>query len=209
MHNNRSPRPLILASASTTRQQLLENAGLSFAVEPSDVDERRFDHLFKSKGNVAHARALASAKARQISQSHPGSLVIGADQTLTHQGALLHKVSDLQQARLRLQSLRGQTHILTSALALARDGDIIWDHAESAGMSMNEFSDQELDEVIHLEGEELLFSVGCYRLEGPSIRLFKSISGDYFSILGLPLLPLLRALRQFGGLPENDSETGR
>lgn len=199
--NKPSPiKPLILASASTIRQQLLENAGLSFTIEPASLDESNLDHLFKTTGNVAHTKALASAKAKLVSHDHPGALVIGADQTLTHRGELLHKVTSLSQARTRLQSLRGQTHVLTSALALAADGETIWQHAETAELTMNDFTDDELDEVLNLEGDNILWSVGCYRLEGPSIRLFKAISGDYFSILGLPLLALLPALRQFGGL---------
>ncbi|MCB9992501.1 MAG: Maf family protein [Hyphomicrobiaceae bacterium] len=191
---------LILASASPTRCQLLENAGLSFEIAPAHLDEIAFDSLFESEGRIAHAAALASAKARKVSQSNPDALVIGADQTLSLGNTLMHKAPNLRGARAQLQRLSGKSHILTSAVALARNGDIVWNTVDEAELTMTAFSDVECDQILALEGDAILGSVGCYRLEGPSIRLFKSVSGDYFTILGLPLLPLIAALRDFGAL---------
>jgi septum formation protein len=122
--------------------------------------------------------------------------VVGADQVLAVEGALLHKPADMQAARIQLDRLRGRTHSLFSGLALARGGRVLWSGAERADLTMRDFSDDERDRVLELEGSSLLGSVGSYRLEGPSIRLFEHIDGDYSTILGLPLLPLLEALRR-------------
>lgn len=142
------------------------------------------------------ATALAAAKARAVAAESPGSTVIGADQILECGGEILHQVDDMAAAAERLRALRGRTHQLHAGLALARDGRILWSQAESASLSMRDFSEEELEATLALEGELVLSSVGCYRLEGPSIRLFDRLEGDYFAILGLPMLPLLAALRQ-------------
>lgn len=140
---------------------------------------------------------LAETKARAVAADHPGSVVIGADQLLEYDRRLLHKVDDMAAARRQLRELRGRTHSLHSGIALVQHDQVVWSSVETATLTMRDFSDDELDTTLALEGNAVLASVGCYRLEGPSIRLFERIRGDYFTILGLPLLPLLSALRQF------------
>jgi len=188
---------LILASQSETRKTLLAGAGLSFAVRPATIDERAVESAAVAGGADGRAVAilLAETKARVVASAEPGALVIGADQTLSFGNELLHKPPDLGDARQQLQRLRGKTHRLHAGVALARDGELMWSGAETAELTMRAFSTAELDEVLMLEGDRVLSSVGAYRLEGSSIRLFESIKGDYFTILGLPLLPLLAALR--------------
>lgn len=191
---------LILASASPARRQLLENAGLQFNVLPAQVNEREIEQNLISDKSEGHqlARELAQAKAESVSKVQPDDLVIGADQTLIHNGTQLHKPADMQQAVRQLWSLRGQTHHLHAGVALALNGKTIWSHVDTAKLTMRAFSQSEMSHVIALEGEEVLGSVGAYRLENASIRLFERIEGDYFTILGLPLLALLQGLRQNG-----------
>lgn len=184
---------LILASQSATRKALLRNAGIAFEAVPARVNERELE----ASGAVERASPekvaafLASAKALSI----PGSVIVGCDQILALERAILHKAATMDEARTRLDQLRGRTHELHTAIALARDGAVIWETVETAHLTMRAFGPEERDAVLAAEGEAVLGSVGAYRLEGPSIRLFERIEGDYFSILGLPLLPLVAALR--------------
>jgi septum formation protein len=185
---------LILASQSPTRKALLQNAGIACEAIPARVNEREIE-----RGNLVErptpdlvALKLAEAKALAI----PGAAVIGADQVLELGGEILHKAATLEQARQRLDQLRGRTHHLHTAVALAMSGEVVWRHVEPASLTMRSYSDAERDAVLEEEGETVLGLVGAYRLEGPSVRLFERIEGDYFAILGLPLLPLLAALRQ-------------
>ena len=152
-------------------------------------------------GGPAVAAGLAELKALRVSASRPGDLVLGADQVLVCEGRILSKAETLAEAAAQLKFLRGKSHMLISALALARDGDVVWRHADEARLAMRDFSDAFLDSYLKAEGEAVLGSVGCYRLEGPGAQLFESVEGDYFSILGLPLLPLLGVLRQQGVIP--------
>jgi septum formation protein len=185
---------LILASQSQTRKALLQNAGIAFEALAARVNEREIEGRNpverRSPGSVASL--LAEAKALSV----PGEVVIGADQILELEGRIVHKPASLDEARNRLDELRGRKHRLHTAVVLARSGDVVWRHADTAELTMRGFSDAERDAVLAAEGEAVLGSAGAYRLEGPSIRLFEKIDGDYFAILGLPLLPLLTALRQ-------------
>jgi septum formation protein len=188
---------LILASQSQARKILLEGAGLSFETRPPDIDERAVETEALTGGADGRqvAMLLAEAKARAVAAHAPGAVVIAADQTLALGYELLHKPATLAEARLQLEHLRGKTHRLHAGVALAIGGEVVWSVVETAELTLRAFSPEECDEVVALEGEALLASVGGYRLEGPSIRLFEAVRGDYFTILGLPLLPLLAALR--------------
>lgn len=184
---------LILASESKTRKALLAGAGLAFEARAAGVNEREIEATAVMNGAspMLVAQELAEAKATAIA----GDIVIGADQVLAVEGELLHKTRDFESARKQLDRLRGKTHELHAAVALAVKGRVVWSTVETAELTMHDFSDAERDRVLALEGDAVLGSVGAYRIEGPSIRLFERVEGDYFTILGLPLLPLLTALR--------------
>lgn len=189
---------LILASRSQTRKALLTGAGLGFECHAAPIDERALEAEALAAGADARdvALLLARHKAEVVSAGHAGALVIGADQVLSLGTELLHKPANRTDAARQLDHLRGKTHRLHAAVTLVRDGALLWSDIETAELSMRDFSAAERDIVLDLEGEAILHSVGGYRLEGPSIRLFETVSGDYFTILGLPLLPLLAALRE-------------
>lgn len=188
---------LILASASPTRKSLMEKASFSFMVVPASVDERALEAQALEAGADGRdlAGLLARAKAEAVSKRHPDAYVIGADQTLALGTELLHKPSSREDAARQLDHLAGKTHRLHAAVALVRNGELLWSDIETAELTMRHFEPEERDLVLDLEGSAALTAVGGYRLEGPSIRLFETITGDYFTILGLPLLPLIGALR--------------
>ncbi|WDR01007.1 Maf family protein [Devosia sp. J2-20] len=188
---------LILASKSTTRKALLEQAGLGFSTAPAAIDERALETAAIAAGGDGRdvALLLARHKAEAVAKTHPGAIVIGADQTLSLGTELLHKPTDRHDAATQLDHLRGKTHRLHAAVTLIRDDVLLWSDIQTAELTMREFTAQERDDVLDREGDAILASVGGYRLEGPSIRLFDKVVGDYFTILGLPLLPLLAALR--------------
>ncbi len=186
---------LILASTSAMRKALLAGAGLQFESSPAPIDERVEEASVLGKGPAAVARHLAEVKAVSVSRLHPDRIVIGADQTLSLDGEIFHKPADLDAARRQLSRLCGKTHRLSCGIALARGGVVLWSEIATADLTMRAFSDAERDAILDEEGPLALGSVGAYRLEGPSVRLFDRIEGDYFTILGLPLLPLLAALR--------------
>jgi septum formation protein len=190
---------LILASASATRKTLLTQAGLVFSAMPADIDERALESAAHEAGADGRdvALLLAKAKAANVAKAHPGAFVIGADQTLSLGTELLHKPVNRADAALQLDRLKGKTHRLHAAVTLVQHDVLLWSDIQTAELTMREFTDDDRDDVLAREGEAILSSVGGYRLEGPSIRLFEAISGDYFTILGLPLLPLLAALREF------------
>ena len=195
---------LILASASISRRRLLEAAGLSFRVVPADIDEAALKRSLMSDKSTARgnavAEALARAKAEAVSRRVPGALVIGADQVLALGEELFDKPPDLAAARAQLMRLRGKTHQLLSAASLAVAGKSMWQLTETATLTMRAFSPDALDRYLASAGASVTRSVGAYEIEGPAIQLFERIEGDYFTILGLPLLPLLAELRTRGAL---------
>jgi nucleoside triphosphate pyrophosphatase len=196
---------LILASASVGRAALLRGAGLEFGQRSAEVDERALEAEAAAKGDLdpgALAVMLAEAKALDVSAREPGALVIGADQVMACGGAVTHKPADVEAARGQLARLRGKTHSLNAGLCVARDGTVLWRHLDRAHLTMRDFSDAFLDAYLRSECEALLRSVGVYRIEGPGIQLFSRIEGDHFTIIGLPLLPLLGYLREIGWLAE-------
>jgi septum formation protein len=190
---------VILASKSAARRAVLDGAAVTYEAVVAGVDEDavKVEMLANGAGPREVAEALAERKALVISKMRPG-LVIGADQTLDLDGKLYDKAPDLYQAWQRLNLLRGKTHRLHSAVVVARDGAPIWRETVTASLTMRDFSDSFLQHYLATEGEAALGSVGCYRLEGPGAQLFSRIEGDYFAILGLPLMGLLDLLRAHG-----------
>jgi septum formation protein len=188
--------PVTLASKSAARQAILRNAGIAFEAVVAGVDEDATKAGLLAEGASPRdvADALAELKAVKVSTKRPG-LVIGADQTLDFAGRLIDKVDTLDQARALLLELRGQTHKLHSAVVVARDGKPIWRVVQSAKLSVRPFSDAWLDGYLERRGEHILHCVGCYELESEGVQLFDAIDGDYFTILGLPLVGLLDFLR--------------
>lgn len=195
-------RAIVLASKSLARRAVLEGAGVPVEIAGSGVDEDVTKQALLARGAPPKriAEALAEEKALAVSHARP-EFVIGADQTLEFAGALHDKVETLDEARDRLKRLRGKTHQLHSAVVVAREGRVVWREVETATLTMRDFSDEFLEDYLAIEGAAALGSVGCYRLEGPGAQLFASIEGDYFAILGLPLLGLLAFLREHGALP--------
>jgi septum formation protein len=194
------PAPsLILASASPSRRQLLANAGLVFTIEPSGIDE---DEVKRSLGSRAAPQELASTlaemKAVKVSARHPEAMVVGADSTLACNGRMFDKPTDLAAARKQLQTLRGQTHELFSSVVVARSGARLWHWSERARLTMRQLNDGFIDNYLARAGDDVLTSVGAYQLEGLGAHLFSRVDGDYFTILGLPLLPLLSFLAGHG-----------
>ena len=191
---------LILASASASRAQLLAAAGVAATVEASGIDESPIKPRVRARGGSAidGAQALAEAKAQAVAVRHPGAVVIGADQILVFGNEWFDKPADLAAARDQLRALRGQTHMLATAVCAVRDGICLWRAASTPRLTMRRFGDGFLDSYLAREGDAVLGSVGAYQLEGSGVQLFARIDGDYFAILGLPLLELLGFLRECG-----------
>jgi len=187
---------LLLASASPFRRKMLEAAGVPFRVVPAEVDESALKRSLAGKvAPEGLAEALAAAKAEAVSGKFPADLVIGADQVLALGDETFGKPHDLIAARAQLERLRGRTHQLLSAVALARGGRIVWSKVDTASLTVRELSAAFLDEYLARCGERLLGIAGAYEIEGLGIQLFDRVEGDYFTIVGLPLLPLLAELR--------------
>lgn len=192
--------PLVLASASEARAQILRNAGLFFVRDPASVDEASVKAAQRAQGSAPEQAAvsLAEAKALEVAGRHPGSFVIGADQLLVCGSRWFDKPETRTAARATLEALRGQTHRLISGVVVARDRTVRWRHVEVARLTMRRYSDQFIDWYLREAEESSLQVVGACRLEGLGAQALHRIDGDYFAILGLPLLPLLEFLRREG-----------
>ncbi|WP_407186440.1 Maf family nucleotide pyrophosphatase [Bradyrhizobium centrosematis] len=188
--------PLILASQSSARKMLLANAGLEFKAITADIDERGIQAASKLSTPREIASLLAREKAKAVSANHPASYVIGADQTLALRDRLFNKPAGRSQALAQLRDLAGNSHELNSAVAVAHDGKIVFDDVSIARMTMREMTEGELSAYLDAAGDAVTTSVGAYQLEGLGIHLFERIEGDHFTVLGLPLLPLLAFLRR-------------
>lgn len=195
---------VILASASPSRRAMLAAAGIPCTYETPAVDEAEIKLSLLAEGAPATvmAETLAELKAQRISSRHPGILVIGADQILECGGTLYDKPTDLAQARAHLRELRGRAHFLHASVCAVRDRQLLWHHCDTAEMEMRHLSDRFIDGYLDAVGDEVCQSVGAYRLEGLGAQLFARVKGDYFTVLGLPLFPLLQFLRDNGVLTQ-------
>jgi len=191
---------LVLASASASRAALLKAAGVTFITDPADLDEDALMAELRGADAQTVASTLAQQKALHVSARHPGAVVLGGDSVIGFGGDHLSKCATLAEAKALLRRLSGQAHLLVSAAALAKDGALLWTHASPCRMAVRDLSPQFLDDYIAAEGPAILSSVGCYHFEGRGAQLFDRVEGDYFSVLGLPLLPVLAALRKEGVL---------
>jgi septum formation protein len=194
---------IVLSSTSASRRKLLTQCGIPYKTAKPGFEEEPVKVSMQSAGASALdvAVALAEGKANSIAEILPGAYVIGADQMLECDGHWFDKPADRAAARTHLQTLRGKTHHLITAAVLAHEGKIVWRHSETAKMTMRDFSDAFLDHYLDQAGEGIIRSVGAYELEGAGSLLFDKVDGDFFAILGLPLLPLLAGLRAAGALP--------
>lgn len=193
---------IILASGSATRRLMLEQAGVPFVVHTAAVDESAIKQGMETQnaGTAQIAEALAEIKALRVAANHPEKLVIGADQMLECDGRRFDKPENLEAARAQLLALRGRLHHLTSAVVVVLNGQVLWRHSQVAHLAMRAFSPEFLDYYLAQIGPSVLSSVGAYHLEGMGAQLFSEVDGDHFTILGMPLLPLLQFLRECGEL---------
>ncbi|MBB4291581.1 septum formation protein [Rhizobium leguminosarum] len=193
---------LILASSSPFRRMLMENAGLSFEAHAANIDERAVEAPLENAGATPDAVALvlAKAKAEDVGSRFPDSLVIGSDQTMSLGDRVFHKPKDMVDAANHLQALSGTTHRLNSAVAIVSNGVVLWQHLAHAELTMRPLTADFIARHLARVGDRALSSVGAYQLEGEGIQLFEKIEGDYFTILGLPMLPLLKKLRDLGAI---------
>jgi septum formation protein len=192
---------IILASTSPTRQSLLKDAGLTFTVDAPKVDERDLVAHHPNWSPEEVALKLAEAKATEVSVRHPDAVVVGADQVLALGNKIYGKPSSIEQCRQHLLELRGKRHVLISSVTCARSGMTQWSHTAKAELGVRTFSEGFLNRYLEQAGDDCMSSVAGYKIEGPGIQLFEQIDGDHFTILGLPLLPLLKHLRSSGEIP--------
>ena len=191
-------QPLVLASKSAVRRAVLEGAAIPLDIYPADIDERGMETRAGMIAPAETAVLLAREKALAVAADLPGRLVLGADQTLALGARVFAKPADLAAARAQLKTLRGRTHELHAAIAIIRDGTILFEHHDIARLTMRAFSDAFLESYLEAAGSAVTASVGAYQVENLGIHLFERIEGDHFTILGLPLLPLLDFLRRNG-----------
>ena len=194
--------PLVLASRSVVRRTLLEAAGVPVEICPADIDERGVEAGAPLQAPVAIAALLAREKAALIAERNRGRLVLGADQTLSLDGRRFTKPADRAAARAQLRALSGRTHELYSAIAFVQDCTVLCEHVGVARLTMRTVSDRFLDDYLDAVGDAATVSVGAYQLEGVGIQLFERLDGDYFTVLGLPLLTALDFLRRHGCLAQ-------
>ncbi|AXS38815.1 Maf-like protein [Breoghania sp. L-A4] len=202
---------LVLASNSPWRATMLRNAGLEIEADPADIDERAIEAPLRAADLSAEdiAAVLAEAKATEVASRHPGALVLGCDQVLEFEGETHSKPADMEAARRKLLAMRGMTHHLHSALVIVYDNETIWRHTATATLKMRDFSPEFVGHYLAETGEAALTSVGAYQIERRGIQLFEKIDGDYFTIVGLPLLPLLAFLRERGCWKHDAHPRGR
>ena len=194
---------LILASNSAARRQMLSNAGYRFDTIAADIDERALKtaHLDASLAIDDLALVLANAKAQAVSTDHPADLVIGSDQVLICEGKVFTKVNTLPQAARQLTELQGKTHVLISAVACWHENQPVFQTSETASMRMYRLTAKDIDTYLAETGSTVLGSVGCYQIEAKGIRLFEEVQGSHFTIMGMPLTPLVKFLKDQGNLP--------
>lgn len=193
---------LVLASGSPFRKAMLVSAGLDIEAVSAELDERAVEAPLQDSGVSPEdvAVILAEAKALEVSARRPGALVLGCDQTLSLGDEVFHKPADMEGARRHLLALSGKTHQLNSAAVLVRNGEVLWRHVGIANLSMRKLEPAFIGRHLARVGDKALSSVGAYQIEGEGIQLFEKVEGDYFTIVGLPLLPLLSELRRLGAI---------
>ncbi len=191
-------QPLVLASASSSRAALLRNTGLEFSIQPAELDERVVERPLLEAGldGADLAQVLAQAKADHVSAENRSVLTIGADQVMTLDGEVLHKPADMEEARRRLLQLAGKTHQLASAVCIVVDQQLVWSHVDVAHVTFRPLTPRFVGRHLARVGEAALSSVGAYQIEGEGIQLIEKLEGDHFTVIGLPILPLVDKLRE-------------
>ena len=192
---------LVLASKSASRRAMLEAAGVAFEAVPARIDERALEERLGDASADEIALTLARAKAAAVAILRPGRLVLGSDSLVTVDGRRFDKPDSREDAARHLRFFSGRTMLLHSAAALLRDGQVLWSHAALATLRVRELSDGFIDSYLDAEWPAVGACVGVFRIEGPGVQLFEHIDGDQFTVLGMPLLPLLGALRELGEMP--------
>ncbi len=197
-----SKAPLILASGSAARQSMLRNAGINFDIMPADINEEKIiESCEAGKLNKKDiVLRLAEEKAIFVSKNNPENYIVGSDQILVMDDKIFNKAKNKDEAKKRLENFQGKNHLLMSAVCVVLNDEVLWSTVETATLHVKKMSEEQIDHYLDQAGETLTKCVGCYAIEGPGIRLFKDIKGDFFTILGMPLLPLLNYLEKEGAL---------